>query len=199
MNENENNNIEKAKINLNIENENNEVEFQRYITNANDFEKIFLKLFCGYRETQKEKENAISKEYITTYYIDENARICNEACASYLYNEVYTLINHLTTTSNLSEKDITNIWHIKAKMISHNLAYNYFFENNTYEIRDYFYIPSIIQIILSFVPITKKALEGFTLIQSKQIQIMQEYRNPLIESNNQRKSFFDNLKNYFTR
>ncbi len=108
MNENENNNIEKAKINLNIENENNEVEFQRYITNANDFEKIFLKLFCGYRETQKEKENAISKEYITTYYIDENARICNEACASYLYNEVYTLINHLTTTSNLSEKDIKN-------------------------------------------------------------------------------------------
>ena len=192
-------NNENQKINLNIENENNEVEFQRYITNANDLEKNFYMALAGYRIVKKEKKSNIENDIIEEFYIDANSRLCNEACVNYIYNSCYFLINHLTTTSKLKDSEIKLQWLYKAKIIANDLAFNYFFENNTFEIKHYFYIPSIIEIILSLVPISKKALEGFTLMQSKEIKIVQELnRNIPLQQQPQQRGFFSRLGSIFS-
>jgi hypothetical protein len=141
-------------------------DFQKYITDAESLKLIFYFALCGYEIKQKTEIKKILnseirelKEYIVK---DKEKALCNEACANYLFNNLYPLILQLTTTANLNDKEIYKIYNAKILTLTFSLLDNYYFDNNSFELKIN-YLSDIITFLCSFNLITKKAREGFTL------------------------------------
>ncbi len=115
---------------------------------------------CGWRFSFDFETNEIEGKEI-----DQNARIINEAGANYCTYAIYGLISHLTSTSNLTEQQIQILWDIRLRSLERRILTNYLFDDNAYELKSELDIVDIEMQLLSFYPITLKALKGFTLQQ----------------------------------
>ena len=186
---------------FNVEMDGNKIgeTFQRYITDTNPLLQAFYQAWCGHRaitrtETSKVLGKQIENNYIE-YVIDYNSRIINESGAGYVLSAVSPLISPLTTTSNLSDREVYNLWNSKRIVIRHTLLRSYFVDTviiytdpstkkevtkvvrNPYELNP-FRVADITTTVLSLYAVTNKSKGGFTLKQlSESIMTLTSIKN----------------------
>lgn len=170
-------------------------EFSKHITGTSFVEIVFNKKLCGWREIITEEikttpfgtDSLLKKEY----EINKEIRLCNEDCSSFVRASVDGVINHLTQTSKLTEKQIYNIWKVLHDEIYWSLQYNYRRYGNTFEIKGGM-IPSISNYALSWHTVTYKALNGWTLEELARNRLEQTYLEHRIDPRpaNQNKGIF---------
>ncbi len=144
-------------------------EFQRYIVDIDSLTYAFYEAFAGYKKVRiQEKTQIVGMEKIEekeVYVQDKNVALLNESGASFLKSSIYGLISHIATTGKLTEDFILHLWDSKLRSIEFTLLDNYYFQGNTFGIRDVSVIPEIITTLASLSTITFKAIDGFTLQQ----------------------------------
>ncbi len=142
-------------------------DIQRYLLDTEPLRLVFYQAFCGWVEAPDTQDIDILGSKIQqtrkVYIIEKNARLMNEAGASYLYNSVKPLIDATTASSNLSKGQIYRLWHAKLLTISFSLLDSLMFEGNPYEIQNIERIADIISTLTAFSGITYKAKDGFTM------------------------------------
>lgn len=148
-----------AKIEIN--NQKTDTEFQKYITDSSREVKLILySALSGWRfQYDFETNEIINKD------IDKASRLCNEECANYCADGIMGLISHLTSTSNLDLHQINTLWEMRLDTLESRLLRDTLFGKKVYGIDNEYDILDIEAQLLTFYPITLKALKGFTLQQ----------------------------------
>lgn len=153
-----------SEINVDMEQSKNE-EAQRFFTEVTGLDLIFYQALCGWQSkaqvNEKSELGMPILEYSRTFAINKNMRYCNEAYASSLAHSTYGLINHLVATSNLTEKEIYDLWDTYVDSINYDMITDFYGADN-YGIK----IESadrITMFICMFSTYTKKARSGTTL------------------------------------
>lgn len=142
-------------------------ETQKYLTDVSPLMRVFYQTFCGYRfmympievPTLSGKKKI---EYTEKIIIDKEARICNEAGASYLQGQINLLISPLTQSSKLSSKQIYKLWRGRLRALEFDLLDKYYLHNNPFDFKDSS-IFNIVTILAQGIAITQKSEGGFTL------------------------------------
>jgi hypothetical protein len=141
------------------------LDLQRFMLDPEPLKTAFNFLFCGWILVPKPQTKTmigITKiETINVVEIDKKSRICNESGANYLYYSVSPLINQLSSTSDLQEIMIYNLWNAKMITLITTLARSIYFEGNPYEFKEH-RVGDVITQLSSHVVITMKAHKGFT-------------------------------------
>jgi hypothetical protein len=93
---------------------------QRFFTDAEPMEQVFLFTLCGYRfKYEKIKNESASLlaadgkdvyDQKKTYYIDASSRIMNEAGGLHLYESFLPIMNQLSTTSKMKDNELYHLW-----------------------------------------------------------------------------------------
>ena len=148
-----------AKIEIN--NQKTDTEFQKYITDSSREVKLILySALSGWRFRYDFETNEILDKDI-----DSASRLCNEACANYCADAIMGLISHLTSTSNLDKQQVNTLWELRLDSLDSRLLRDTLFGGSKYGITNEYDILDIEAELLTFYPITLKALNGFTLQQ----------------------------------
>ena len=156
--------IEEGNINVNVA-KNENTEFQRFITEIKGMDIVFYQALCGWRTKRNISEKTYLDipipEYSNYFIIDTKMRYCNEEFASTLSNSIYGLVSHITTTGNLTEREIYDLWDGLIDSINYDITTDYT-SDNFYQIK----IQSadrITAFCCEFSAYTKKARSGTTL------------------------------------
>jgi hypothetical protein len=141
-------------------------EYQKFITDPEPMEKVFLFNLCGYRvkyETRLENVgmNQMRPKQTKTYYIDKNARLMNETGALYLYNGFTPLLNQLSSTSNITNRELFDMWNGKIDSTNEALL-DAVIDDNIYNYRLARH-SDVIGFLCSLYQIGMKSRNGFTL------------------------------------
>jgi hypothetical protein len=141
-------------------------DFQRYTIDEKGLEIIFYQALCGWKskiDISNEEILEITLSNPTKYYdINADMRYINEKGASSLSNRLHGLISHITTTGNLTEREIFDLWDGLIESIIFDLLTNYYQKSNPMELRIE-NIDTIIAYCCTYSAYTKKARGGFTL------------------------------------
>jgi len=197
MSENESLDIENLALEKSTEEKSEKLEYQKYITDIEKLKDIFLIGLCGYSyEEREEKIKLLGKELTQKklYLIPHKEKaFINEQGAYYLFSQIFPLINQLTTTGQLNEYEIYKSYNAKLTTIIFSLLDNYYFENNTFELKVE-HLNDIISFLGLFQSITLKARNGFTLKQIAQTFISVFKNTPQISEEKEKKGLFDIFK-----
>ena len=157
---------EQGQDNLNVDMASRDTgEFQRYSTEIKGLEIVFYQALCGWQLKTKNIKGEIlemqSDELKRYFDVNRKMRYCNEEFASSLANSVYGLVSQITTTGNLTEREIYDLWDTTIDGFDYDILTDYHDQNN-YDIK----IESADRITVfccSFSAYTKKARGGYTL------------------------------------
>jgi len=146
----------------------NNTEYQKWSADVEKFKFAFLQRFAGAYIYQK----PIKKKFLgetKTVYVDEirydaKNRSMNKYGAGFLFDNVYPLISHIVSSSNLSEKFIRRQWRGHIGTIIFGLADAYE-DSNKYEMTEYEYL-NIVSYLITYSSFTMKAKDGFTFKQA---------------------------------
>jgi hypothetical protein len=149
-------------------------DFQSEITDADYLKLAFYQKFCGWVEYTKVTETSVlgmkQKEFEKQFTVDRFGRTMNEIGGSYLFSSCLPLISRLTTTSNLSDANIYNLWNGKITSIEFVLLDSYYakpkassgFRQNPYDL-NIERLGDVSAYLATLSAITAKAKGGFTL------------------------------------
>ena len=154
-----------GEVNVNINKEEMQ-EFQRFITEIKGMDLIFYQALCGWRSKKGINSDTYLdvgyiKDYSKFFDVDKKMKYCNEEFASTLSNSIYGLISHITTTGNLTEREIYDLWNGHMDSINYDIITNYY-TGNTGEIKIEC-ADRITSFCCEFSAYTKKARSGSTL------------------------------------
>lgn len=155
-------------LNIETNSANLSPDIQRYFTDPSPMLLYFYSAWCGWvisYESKKNKLFGIEKEKTFQFIaIDKRNRIIDEAGASHAYHAVNPLISSLIQSSNLTERQIFNLWRPTLKILSFDLLDSYYLEGNPYDIKAG-KIPVIMTTLGQLYGVTCKAKNGFQLKQ----------------------------------
>ena len=192
---------EESPLHLDIEkSEGSEVEFQKWITDADSLELVFKGALCGWQVTTILKDyefmGDVSKKSLRTITIDKFSRLINESGADYIYRSIYPLISPLESTSKVSTDIIYSQYMQFLETISSSLGENYFIEGNTYKIK-WHRSDAIISFLATMYPISLKANEGFTLEKLRETIVSQFLKNQQMGGFQKQEGLIEKFKGAF--
>ena len=146
-------------------------DFQRYATNIQAVLDLNFRLaLCGWHEISY--NDKISSKLISGVpkfsnkifgpRKDRSGRMCNELCSDTLSHGLYGMVSHVTQLSSMTAKEIFNLWRSYKHDTRMLLLKNIYLDHNTFEINPA-YIYAINAYHTTYIPMTYKAREGFTM------------------------------------
>ena len=143
---------------------------QRYFTDAEPMERVFLFAFCGYRVKYFSRKNTAAEmlsgnaaplEQIKEYYSDPASRMMNESGAIHLHTSFLPLIDKFASTSSISELELWRLWRWRIRAENRTLLRSVR-NGDPYQYRLYFH-RDVISILCSMYQIGMKGRNGFTM------------------------------------
>lgn len=183
---------------LDLDRQKPDVEIQKYMLDASPIELTFYQAFSGWHKVYKVVEvtkptGEVVQEKMEKWAVNMNTRQCGEACSTFLTASINALIFQLTTTSKLKEEQIAWLWDGKLRSIEFVLTDNFYGLNgdiknkNSFKLANSYAITEIITTLATLVPITYKALDGFTTTQITETIVTQMLkRNDIAPKDNEK-------------
>jgi hypothetical protein len=143
-------------------------EYQRFITDAEPMERVYLFTLCGYRvkfeSVTDETANALGVKkdaMFKTYFKMKSAAIMNDAGAEYLYSSYSPLLSQLSSTSSMTTDELIRIWKGALHSTNEELL-NTVNDGNPYDY-DFYRHRAVMRFLTQQYVIGMKCRDGFTL------------------------------------